>query len=656
MTIGIMRGIISLLLLIPTNGDPKGHPPPGAPAADPPAYVAGEIILELSDGGADALRSRLSGSPGASDTGHPTLDALGRRYGVRQIRAVLPDDRARGRKGPRPRMSDFFLLRLAEGQDALEALDEYRADPLVESVQLNYLYEPDLIPNDPLYPSQYAHAKTQAAAGWDIETGDPAVVIAIMGTGVSATHPDLAYRLVTGWDFVDDDTDPSPAGDGHETSVAGVAGAAANNLTGVAGVCWGCGLMPLRIDYTTTDVAQAIDFAVTNGARVVNMSFGNYDINKYGPDTVVETAVDDGFAAGVVMVATAGNDAISTKRYPGALDNVIGVSSTDAMDERAGFSNFGDWVDVAAPGQAVYSTLLNGGFGTVNGTSFSAPYVAGLAGLVLSKDPLLTPSQVRLIVEYTTDPLDADRYIGTGRVNVARALAQNGVPQLFALIKSPVDGDLSPGPVDVFGTVLGDGFILEYRPQGGASWTAFAAGSQTIDGLLGTLPTGALGEGTYEIRLTAAHGSDQAEDIVAFYLGGAVQEGWPVNVGSAIISPLSYADLDGDGLPEILVGGTNTLVHVFRHDGTYFPGWPRSTSGIVFSSPSVGDIDGDGDSEVVVTTYLGAMLYAWHHDGTGVSGFPVAVGSGPTAYMRGSACLVNLDADPALEIIAAASD
>ena len=262
------------------------------------------------------------------------------------------------------------LLEFPSATDVLEAVQRYRDLPGVADAQLNYVYTPDVVPDDVLYPNQYAHQRTEAEGGWDIETGDPAVVIAIIGTGVETTHPDLAPNLWQnpgeipangldddgngfiddhlGWDFVGLDNDPTPSHP-HETQVAGIAAAVGNNDAGVTGVCWSCSLMPLRISYTSVQVADALHYARQNGADVVNMSFGNYDVGKYGPDTIVEDAVDAAYASGVVLVATAGNNAIDVMRYPAALENVIATASTGTQDQRAGFSNFGSWVSVAAP-------------------------------------------------------------------------------------------------------------------------------------------------------------------------------------------------------------------------------------------------------------------------------------------------------------------
>jgi subtilisin family serine protease len=439
-----------------------------------------------------------------------------------------------------------FLVAIRGTRDVLDVLDEVRSHPDVEQAQLNYIYIPDLVPTDPQYPAQYAHALTDAELGWDIETGDPSVAMAIVGTGVELLHPDLAANIwentgeiagnsidddlngyvddINGWDFAADDNDPTPVGSTHETEVAGVAGAVTNNAEGIAGVAWDCRIMPLQINYTTVDVANAIDYAADNGARVINMSFGSYDPGKYGPDTIVEDAVIDAFASGVVLVATAGNNSIDDMRYPAALDDVIAVASTTSADQRSSFSNYGSWVTVAAPGSAILSTSGPAGYNTVNGTSFAAPYVAGIAALLASADGSLSPTSVRLRIEYSVDKIDSDLYIGTGRVNVGRALSLDSDPDLFALISSPRQYSLGE-LVQISGTALGEQYVLEHRSTPDPSWVFLAGGGEVINGELGVLDAGHLDGCHQEVRLTTTRSGESDEHLVTLSERPAIVEG-----------------------------------------------------------------------------------------------------------------------------------
>lgn len=626
-----------------------------------------EAISDLAPG--EQRRSRMAREPATA--------ALQQAVPVKRIRPVFNARGSSGRRSAGPGgnwREHFFLIEFEGQQDPLQVLPLYKAHPGVVSAQLNYVYAPDAVPNDPLYPQQYSHQRTAMELGWDIETGDPGITVAVIGTGIELSHPDLAQNIWQnpaeiegngidddlngfvddrwGWDFYENDGDPSPGTSPHETQVAGIIGAVANNSEGITGAAWHCRIMALRVAYTSAEVAQAIDYAAANGAQVINMSFGNYAIGKYGLDTVVEAALNSAFADGVVLVATAGNNSISSQRYPAALENVIAVAATDAEDERAGFSNYGSWVTVAAPGTSVLTTTTGSDYASVNGTSFAAPYVSALAGLILSKDPSLSPTSVRRRIEYSVDGIDTDLFIGTGRVNALSALSLDSDPDLFAVIRSPLDNTRFSQVTQITGTGLGDGYSLEYRKSDALDWTLVAGGSAIVDGQLGVLDLTAAEPGRYELRLTASLGSESKVDQISFFVERSIMPGWPQSTGGAIVSSPSYADIDGDGDVEVFVSNNAGQVHGWHHDGTAISGWPQVGAPYMFGGPSIGDIDGDGDLEIVQASYSpGGYVYAWHHNGVPVSGWPRSAAD----RVRGAVALADLDGDGALEMILAGS-
>ncbi len=215
---------------------------------------------------------------------------------------------------------------------------------------------------------------------------------------------------------------------GHGTHVAGIAAARINNGIGIAGMAGGATIMPVKVFFpppnvlgTYEDLIRAIIYATDNGARVINMSLGATSYSRGE-----EAAVDYAWNHGVVVVAAAGNTGRNTYHYPAAHRNAIAVAATDAYDNRAGFSTYGDFVDVAAPGVNVLSTLMSGGYGGMSGTSMATPHVAGLAALLFSLNPQLTNAQVRELIEQNVDDLGAagwDPYFGNGRINARKALA-----------------------------------------------------------------------------------------------------------------------------------------------------------------------------------------------------------------------------------------
>lgn len=289
------------------------------------------------------------------------------------------------------------------------------------------------VPNDPDVSNQqrtYPLQITQAITGWNYTRGSSDVIIAVLDSGITLNHPEFQGRLLPGYDFVNDDADPSDD-HGHGTHTAGIIAAGIDNGIGMVGICPGCSLLPVKVlnqnnAGTWSGVAQGILFATDHGARVISLSLGAAVSSK-----TLEAAVSYAVEHNVLIIAAAGNMGIDRKFYPAALDGVMAVSATDANDARWVLSNMGDYIDVAAPGHAVYSTyndLQNyyGGYNYMSGTSMAAPHVAGLAGLLLSQKPERTVADLYQIITSTADKLsDADRdpYVGYGRINVARALA-----------------------------------------------------------------------------------------------------------------------------------------------------------------------------------------------------------------------------------------
>ena len=262
-------------------------------------------------------------------------------------------------------------------------------------------------------------------------------------------------------------------------------------------------------------------------------------------------------------------------------------------------------MDVAAPGAGIYSTTLTN-YGSVNGTSFSAPYVSGIAGLIFSKNQNLPLSDARLIIEYTVDKIATDRFIGSGRMNTNRSVSLNSRPSLFAVIKSPNNNGMLPdtGSQEIWGTALGDSYVLEYKDSNSSTWTQLSTGTETVNGLLGKLDTTTLSSTVYNLRLKSSKiGSSDIHEMT-LYAGQGFQPGFPKDLGGgAILSPATIADVDGNGDLEIVIGSNSGKVFVLNHDGSYYPGWPKSApSPYVFGAPAVGDIDGDGKVEIVVAT------------------------------------------------------
>ena len=333
-------------------------------------------------------------------------------------------------------------------------------NPNIEFVEPNFIVKAATLPNDPSYSSQWHLLKISAPAGWDINTGLTEVVIAVIDSGVDSDHPDLVDKLVSGYNFLDGyDIYNTDDVFGHGTAVAGTAAATTNNAIGVAGVNWQSKIMPLvalKSDGygTINDTIEAITYAADNGADVINLSLGGSCSSSSE-----ELAVNYAWNAGIVIIACAMNEGINTPHYPAAYENVVAVSATNSSDTLASFSNYGDWIDIAAPGTSILTTNRYSGYGYWNGTSFSSPIVAGLAALILSVEPDLTNAQVVDLIEQYADDIGDPGYdinFGHGRVNVYASLVAAGgtvpdpdVTAPSASITSPETGSIMSGVVTV---------------------------------------------------------------------------------------------------------------------------------------------------------------------------------------------------------------
>src|SRR5579864_3446946 len=300
----------------------------------------------------------------------------------------------------------------------------FKNRPEVEFVEFDEIVPVSAVtPNDPAYAPWQSPYLSQifAPAAWSSTTGSASVVIAIIDTGVESTHPDLASKMVAGWNIYGKNSDTSDVY-GHGTMVAGTAAAATDNGIGMAGVCWNCLIMPVRISdtkgYATySNMASGISWAASHGARVANLSY-----EASTSSTVTQAAQAFMNAGGVVTIA-AGNEGI----FISAPDNssALTVGGLNGTNTLYSWSNYGNIIDLVAPG-SVYTTFPGGGYGLASGTSFAAPIVAGVAGLMFSANPSLTPASVMSMLKQSATDLGApgwDSTFGWGDVNASGAVA-----------------------------------------------------------------------------------------------------------------------------------------------------------------------------------------------------------------------------------------
>jgi subtilisin family serine protease len=330
-----------------------------------------------------------------------------------------------------------------------------RQDSGIEFAERDGIAHAAFVPNDTYVASgtEWHLAKIQAPQAWDFSTGGTNTIIAILDSGINAAHPEFAGRILPGYNFVSGGNDTSDDF-GHGTAVAGTAIAAGNNGIGVAGVAYGCSVLPVKVVNSSgfasySAVSDGIRYAVDHGARIINLS-----IAGTLPSSTLQSAVDYAWSNNVVVVAAAGNNATSDPQYPAACDHVVGVSATEPDDSLASFSSYGSTVTLAAPGDNIWTTYrdLSTPYASWSGTSFSSPIVAAVAALVASVNPSLLNTEIVSLLEQTADDLGSAGYdplFGYGRVNAWSAvIAAAAAPGAQLITNSPPSGNGGPpGPV-----------------------------------------------------------------------------------------------------------------------------------------------------------------------------------------------------------------
>ena len=509
--------------------------------------TAQEIILKSNTEG--VFYSDLDGTVRSGDL---DLDRLVRKYHLNYEGSLLNKFRSL----PNSPFRKIYKVTPKNQADITPLLQELNNHPSIVWAEPNYHYPVHFIPNDSLYPNQWALSKLRMEQAWDVEQGNPQVIIGVIDTGIDYQSEDFNNRIwvnsiedlnqngrldsldingidddqngyiddVIGWDFthapgfpdngdfLDPDNDPmDDYPGGHGTPVAGIIGAATDNHVGIAGIAPGIRLMALRAGTASgyleeDDVAEAIIYAVQNGCKIINMSFGDLVYSH-----LLKEAVDYGTTNGVIFVASAGNSGSQILQFPAAYDNTISVGATNFENQLAPFSNYGSKIDLVAPGQDILSTGANNFYGNYSGTSFSAPMVCGVLGLLWSQQP--TTHREAVIGQLVAGCMDLgspgwDIYYGHGLLDAYMILSS---PQTSrARIDYPeTRSGVKDSAVAILGTAAGSDFrkyILSYgigeNPL--QMETIFENNFQVNSDTLGLWITEPLTDTTYtlELRLT----------------------------------------------------------------------------------------------------------------------------------------------------------
>ncbi|MDX1699110.1 MAG: S8 family peptidase, partial [Melioribacteraceae bacterium] len=450
-------------------------------------FAASSILAQsniIEDGGnyyfADRLVIKYKNN---SDGLMKINDNISSKFGIIESRRTftqIDENSANSRE-----INKIYTIKFSSPFNPLYIAKELANTENIEWVEPCYLYRTTYTPNDPIFNEANENNFVmldliRAQDAWDINRGSEDVVIAIIDTGVDWNHPDLEDNIwinlqeipdngidddgngftddIRGWDFggLDGtaDNDPNEDRADHGTHVAGLASAVTDNNIGIASIGFNSKIMAVKTsqdDIRSTDnnalIAygyEGIVYAADNGANIINCSWGGYSYSQAAQD-----AIDYAVAKGALVVASAGNGNRTDKFYPASYEGVLSVAGTNFVDQRAGWSNYGTKVDVTSPGVSIYSTWFNDSYAIKQGTSMSAPIVAGLAGLVFDQFPDFTPLQVGEQIRVNTDNIDGvnssyTKMLGSGRINALKALSNTNSKSVRISSKQIVeigDGD-----------------------------------------------------------------------------------------------------------------------------------------------------------------------------------------------------------------------
>ncbi len=403
-------------------------------------YFANKVVIKLK---------KETGLKKASANRVESVKTFLAKKGITQMKRRFPSVSAE-----ETLLNDIYIVDYNSPIDPKYYSDKLSLNEDIEWAEPFYLSEITFVPNDPQLATQYALTKVEAAKAWDINKGNKKIIIAIVDSGVDIDHPDLAGNIWTnddpvngvdddrngyvddihGWDFGGlsgtPDNDPTEDSPTHGTHVAGIASAVTNNAIGVAGLGYNCTIMPIKTsqhdigDRTVAYGYAGILYAVENGADIINCSWGGYSYSK-----AAQEIIDYAVSKGVVVIASAGNEAENISIYPGAYKGVLSVGFTNSTDSRSSMSNYGLNVDVMAPGVNILNTWQDDTYTYLSGSSMASPLVAGLAGLVKEQFPGYSPLQISEQIRATCDDIDDlnsfyAKQLGKGRVNAYRALTE----------------------------------------------------------------------------------------------------------------------------------------------------------------------------------------------------------------------------------------
>ncbi len=664
---------------------------------------------------------------GVVETGISSFDKLAKEFRITDLEQTVTSlkDLDWNDNGIYPRC--IYRVFLEDNENIEEAILALQVDPNIIFAEYDPIMRVAYEPNDPSYSNQWYHEYIASELAWDYTTGSEEIIIGIVDSGVKWNHPDLQDNIwvnepelnssnggnpmninwasgtvsggngqdddgngyiddCIGWNFYGTQSNQSYQGwvdNDHGTHVAGCAGAVGDNFVGVTGPMMNVKLMVSR--HSPTNVSSSsvyngnsgIQYCADSGADIINCSWGGP-----GGGTAANNAVNYALGQGSLVICAAGNDNEDIgiyPHYPGNATNAVCVASTGPNgDQKSSFSNFGDPVDVSAPGANIYSTIIdNNGYFFMDGTSMASPIVAGVAGLIKSLHPDLEPLELKARLEDTCDNIDEvnPNYIGelgAGRVNSFTGCMYDLIPDLhildYTLFEQSGDGDGLPNPGEVVNlmmmitntenwltasdlsaiitcsnpdvTILNDYGDFPNATSGAMVWNTgnpfqFETSEDISDfnlEFIVTFSANAGNEWPYE---------QDRELLVELTLS---QVGWPITVGGASASAGVIVDLEDDGSKEVIFGDQAGMLHIMNSAGEDVID-PIDTGGTISAAVAIGSLDGDVFEEIVVANEAGHVLA---YDNSGNLVFDYNCGG----QLKGNPIVADVDSNGTNEVIA----
>ncbi len=678
----------------------------------------------------------ISKSNGLIKTGLKEFDQLSQEFGITDLKQEFQITKEKTWNDKGTYLQNIYKLTFNDNDKIENLLSKLKQDKEILWAEYEtILREREYIPNDPMVtPAQlYWIYRTECPAAWDYEQGNHDVVIGIVDSGVKWDHEDLVENIwnnlgedadgdghtiefinnqwvldpddingidddgdgkvddLIGWDSYDNDNNPmqTQPSNYHGTHVAGCAGAVGDNGVGISGGGMHISLMPVKCASSTqasnsiSNGYNMIKYAADAGADIINCSWGGPGGGSYA-NTVVNYATSHG----ALVVVAAGNANMehnsSYQDYPADCENAFNVAATDMSDHKAGFSDYGEPIDISAPGVAIKSTLYNGSgqdtYQNLQGTSMASPVVAGICGLIKSHYPSLTPQEIKDRIMTSADNIDDinPNYIGklgAGRINAWAALVYDQIPNLSVsetrIIELDGDGDgvCNPGEsvtlkaklfnlngwldasnvnvtlrCNVEGvTILDSTSVFPAIPNGMAMWQNTDTFSFETTEQLPDLNI------PFTFHITADASLPYSQDLDFEVSLSTIQAGWPFLVSGGVTSSPIIADINNDGINEVVFGDLQGDIHAIEPDGiTEAEGFPVNIGGNVRADVAVGNLDADNNLEIAATNSLG-QLFGIDSDGSII--FTVN-GSGTSSTYKSNPVISDVNHDGNNEIIA----